>query len=503
MIDMNTMVQELTLFAQEVKLLYIEDNKGLRENIISLLTKFFPYLYYAENGEIGYERYRQYNPDIVLSDIKMPGMSGFELAKAIKLDNSDIRIIFLSAFDEKEYLYEAIENGAFRYLAKPTKIPLLISALHAAVLSIHNDRNKRIFERQLNDIFNYQNNLLMMFDKGIPILVNRQFLDFFGVKNLDEFMQQREGIRELLLEHQGFLYSTSESGWYEKALANSEQLFHTKVVNYDKETRHLIMKLRKIPDKEGMTIVSFDDISELNLMMIFDGNATKNDQKFQESNAVMKLMNVIKENGSEVKLHNFYRGLTIVNSAVLVNIDNNKIVLKTAYAQLKAIKIAKNITITSELFPYSVLCKVPHSIDFDQQTISFSDMQFIQESADQRANIRLEPDEGRHSATLFYDEIKFSGRTRVVDISICSVKIEIDALPAGLCIGTMSKISMIFETDHAPLLLMIQGKVHRIDTFAKSFNVVYLFTLSPVDKEKVRNYIANRQMELIREFKAL
>lgn len=500
---MNDIIKQLTTLGKDIKILYIEDNKGLRESIVGLLTKIFPHLLHAENGDMGLDLYYKHNPDIVLTDIKMPGLSGLDLSAKIKQDNNDVRVIFLSAFDDKEYLHEAINIGAFKYLSKPTKVPLLISTLYEAVLSIHKERNKRIFENQLTDIFNYQNNLLMMLNHTDPIVVNRQFLDFFGVKTLDEFIEKYQGIGELLLEHQGFLYPTAESGWFEIALENPGKLFHTKVLNHHKEARHLIMKLRLIPEKKDLIILSFDDITDLNLMMIFDGNAAKNDQKLQDSHAVKKLLHVVKENASEVKLHNFYRGLTIVNSAVLVSMDDQKVVLKTSHSQLKAIKLAKNIIITSELFPFSVLCNGANSIDFDQQTVTFSEMHFVKESANQRANIRLEPDQERHSVSLFINEIKFFGNTRIIDISVCSVKIEIDALPASLAVGEIAKIVMVLETDKQPLNLTLSAKVYRIDNFNRSFHVVFLFELSPAYQEKLLDYIAKRQMELIREFKIL
>lgn len=500
---MNEIVKQIKTLGSDLKILYIEDNLGLREGVSELLVKLFPKTLSAESGERGYQLYSEHAPDIILTDIKMPRMSGFDLAKEIKKDNRDVRIIFLSAFDEKEYLYEAIELGAFRYLSKPTKVPLLVTTLHDAVLSIHNERNERIFEKQLTDIFNYQNNLLMMLKEGEPLLVNRQFLDFFGEKSLDAFMERRGGISKLLLEHKGFLYATEEFGWYEKAFDNPGKLFHTKVLNHAGEARHLIMKLKKIPDKEGFAILSFDDITDLNLMMIFDGNATKNDQRFQDSSAVMKLMKVIKENASEVKLHNFYRGLTIINSAILLNMDESKIVLKTSYSQLKAIKLSKNIIITSELFPSSVLCKAISSVDFDEQSVTFSDIQFVQESANQRANIRLEPEEERHSVTLFQNDIKFFGQARIVDISICSVKIEMDVLPAGFAVGESAGIAIVFETGKQPINLSFRGTIYRVDNFIRSFHVVFLFELFSFDEEKLRGYLANRQMELIREFKAL
>lgn len=500
---MNQLVENIKVLGRDLKLLYVEDNKGLRDNMSSLLTKFFPYVEYAENGDVGYELYRTHAADIVLSDIKMPGMSGFDLAKAIKADNEDVRIIFLTAFDEKEYLYEAIKIGAFRYLSKPTKVPLLISALYDAALSIHNQRHKQIFEKQLNDIFNYQNNLLIMIKERESLLVNRQFLDFFGVNTLEEFLRKYRGIDELLLEHQGFLYSTSESFWLDKALLNPGKLFHTKILNPDGEVRHLILKLRLIPDQEGYAILSLDDITDLNLLMIFDSKASKNDQMLKENTAVLKLMKVVSDNSSEVKLHNFYRGLTIVNSAVLIKIEGNEVVLKTTYSQLKAIKLTNNIIITSELFPYSVLCKTIKSIDYDAQIVIFSDAKFMETSADKREYIRLEPDEARHTATLFYRDIKYFGKTSIMDISIRSVKIEMDALPAGLAVGEIVKIAIVLETDKQPLNLFISSSIFRIDSFSRNYHLVLLFELSSSNLDKLKEYLAKRQLELIREFKAI
>jgi hypothetical protein len=375
--------------------------------------------------------------------------------------------------------------------------------LRDTALAIQNERNKRIFDSQLKDIFHYQNNLLLMLKGEEPLLVNQQVLDFFGDKNFDQFMQQHGGIEKLLLEHKGFLYSTAETRWYTQAIKNPGKLFHTKMFNHAGEVRHLIMKLRLIPDKEGYTILSFDDITDLNLLMIFDSKSAKNDQLLQERSVVVKLLKVIQDNSAEVKLYNFYRGLTIINTAVLIKIDDNEMTLKTTYSQLKAIKLANNITVTSELFPSSILCKSVKSIDFDAQTVTFSDVKFIDSSADQRQFIRLEPNEKRHSVTFFYREIKFYGKARIVDISICSIKIEIDALPAGLCVGETIKVALVLDTDKQPLNFSVSGNIYRIDSFTKNYYLITLFDLSSTNKDKLTDYLATRQLELIREFKAL
>lgn len=468
-----------------------------------LLAKFFPYVYLADNGEEGYAAYRCHRPDIIVTDINMPAMGGFEMAQKIKKDEPEAKIIIVSALEERQYLYQAINIGIFRYLSKPARVPALIEALCDAASAIEHEKNTKIMEGRLKDIFNYQNNLLAMVQDGVPILVNRQFLDFFGVSNLENFMEERMGLDPLLLEHKGFLFSAGESRWYDEALKNPGKLFHTKMTNYNGEIRHLILKLRTVPEKENCAILSFDDITELNLLTIFDSKAVQNDKKNQDRYAVIKLMKVVKDNNAEVKLHDFYRGLTIVNSAVLVKIDENEIVLKTTYSQLKAIKLSKQMTISSELFPYSVICRSVKAIDFDEQTVTFFQMEFSQKRADKRASIRLEPDPKQHSVTLFYRDIKYFGQTRIVDLSICSAKIEIDAFPAGLAVNELVKIAIVLFSDKQPSNILITATVHRIDHNPQNYHIILLFDLQGQNLQKLTGYLSMRQMELIREFKAL
>lgn len=75
------------------------------------------------------------------------------------------------------------------------------------------------------------------------------------------------------------------------------------------------MKLRKIPEKKDYYILSFDDVPELNLMSLFDSDAARDDENSLDKMAILTLLQVVKDNSSEVKVHNFYKGLTIVNPA--------------------------------------------------------------------------------------------------------------------------------------------------------------------------------------------
>lgn len=498
----NAKVLELKNLAEGISLLYVEDNDGLRQNIEQLLGKIFDNVLTASDGEEGYTVFRKHKAKLVITDINMPKMSGLEMAKKIKAEEPATKIIYISAFNDQEHLLQAIEIGVFRYLSKPAKAAELIDALYDGVKAIHYEESKNSFENQLKDIFNYQNNLLMMFKNGTPIIVNQRFLDFFGVDNLSEFLSQYENLTHLLHEHQGFLYSTEEVSWFETALTTPGKLYHTKMVNADNESRHLIMKLREIPEKKGSVIVSFDDVTELNLLALYDKNSAERDKAMQDKHTVLKFMNIVRENNAEVKLHNFYRGLTITNPAVILLIDEEKVVVKTSYSQLKIAKMVKNMTISSEVFPKAVLCKKLKQIDFDQQTITFSEMQFIDRSGNDRQNIRLEPEDD-HKITFFFDGKKFFGELRIIDLSIVSVKIEFNALPPGITVGQEVTVSMVLPTHSAPLLINTPATIYRIDEYQRTFHLILLYKLDEIAHKRMLDYLARRQMALIREFKSL
>jgi CheY-like chemotaxis protein len=493
---------EVQNLAKDIGVLYVEDNPGLRENIVQLLGKIFTNILSAQDGKEGVEIFKKSKPRLVITDINMPKMNGLEMAKKIKAEEPDTKIIYITAFNEKDYLLEAINVGVFRYLPKPAKVNQLIDALYDALKAIQYEENKHLYDSQLRDIFNYQNNLLIMFQNGHPVIVNQRFLDFFGIENLDDFLKKNTTMDFILKPHEGFLYTTGERSWYEEASTNPGKLFHTKIIDHQEQNRHLIMKLREVPHKKNSTIVSFDDVTELNLLGLFDKNATNNDKVLQDKKTVLKFMKIVSDNNAEVKLHNFYRGLTITNPTVIVHMDDEQVVVKTSYSQLKIVKLVKNTTISSEVFPSAVLCKSVKEIDFDKQMITFTDMQFIQRSGNDRQNIRLEP-EGHETVTLFVDDKKFYGEIRIVDISIVSLKLEINALPPHFETGMEVTISMVLPTTKAPLSINTSATLYRIDELERCFHIVVLFELNELKHKGVSEYLSNRQMTLIREFKAL
>lgn len=84
----------------------------------------------ADSGRSALEKFEEMDPDIVIMDIKMPGIDGIEAAKRIKKIRSDCVIIFLSAYIEAEKIHDCIFSGGEAYLQKPVREHELINAIN-------------------------------------------------------------------------------------------------------------------------------------------------------------------------------------------------------------------------------------------------------------------------------------------------------------------------------------------------------------------------------------
>lgn len=75
----------------------------------------------ASNGIKAYDMVRQVRPDILITDIRMPGLNGLELMKKLLEEGFVMKVVFISGYAEFEYAKDALRMGAFDYLLKPVE----------------------------------------------------------------------------------------------------------------------------------------------------------------------------------------------------------------------------------------------------------------------------------------------------------------------------------------------------------------------------------------------
>lgn len=176
---MGNIKGSLTMVAQPIKVLVAEDDLPNRFILQAILQKQGYEVIHAENGQEAVELFQVDRPDLVLMDIKMPVMDGYEATKRIKAMSGDIfvPVIFLTATSEKDGLVKCVESGGDDFLTKPYN-PVLLQARIDALMRIR-DLYSTV-HRQRDELAQHQKRL----DRE-RILAKRLFTNIVKTGSLD------------------------------------------------------------------------------------------------------------------------------------------------------------------------------------------------------------------------------------------------------------------------------------------------------------------------------
>ncbi|MBM7582214.1 two-component system response regulator YesN [Caldicoprobacter guelmensis] len=135
------------------KLLLVDDEQIIREGIIQLVN--WDYLGIqvddAENGIEAYEKIKNTNPDIVITDIKMPGMDGLELIERVKREFPDIIFIILSGYGEFNFASRAMQYGVKYYLLKPCDEDEITQVLCKVLEELKQNKEQQEFIKKMEE----------------------------------------------------------------------------------------------------------------------------------------------------------------------------------------------------------------------------------------------------------------------------------------------------------------------------------------------------------------
>jgi len=134
-----------------ISVLYVEDQLDIQKEFVDILNVFVDEVYIASNGQEGLEQYQNHLPDIVITDIQMPVMSGLEMVEKIRDIDSEIPIIITSAFDDSQYLINAIGLGVEHYLLKPVLLRKLQDRLEVVKKRLMQKRELEAYQLYLED----------------------------------------------------------------------------------------------------------------------------------------------------------------------------------------------------------------------------------------------------------------------------------------------------------------------------------------------------------------
>ena len=115
----------------KLKLLYVEDEQTIRDEMVEILGLDFEHIYTAKNGKEGLQVYHEIKPDLVITDIQIPVMDGISMSEEILATDPDVKIILTTAFNEDGYLDKAREIGITNYINKPVNLSELFNSIES------------------------------------------------------------------------------------------------------------------------------------------------------------------------------------------------------------------------------------------------------------------------------------------------------------------------------------------------------------------------------------
>lgn len=186
------MNKEIKMLTEDLSVLYVEDDKSVQSKMIALLGLFFNKIEVADNGFEGLQKYQKGDFDIVFTDVAMAKMNGIEFSKKIKELNPSQKIVIITAYNNNEFLYEAIQLSIDGFLLKPIEVDKFLNTIKRVAQIIHNERLNRQFNEEIKK----------QLDEKIKELEKKTFYDdLTGLKNriaLQKTLKEKQDILILL-----------------------------------------------------------------------------------------------------------------------------------------------------------------------------------------------------------------------------------------------------------------------------------------------------------------
>jgi DNA-binding NtrC family response regulator len=149
--DSRSVVRAMEPFERKDRVLIVEDEDNARKGYEQLLQRWGFDVLGVATAEEALAKFGSYQPDTLIADVELPGMNGLDLLKQLGPELLDVPAVIITGKGSEERAVAAIESGAFWYIEKPLKGPVLRALLDRALSKARDARQLVVLQRQLRE----------------------------------------------------------------------------------------------------------------------------------------------------------------------------------------------------------------------------------------------------------------------------------------------------------------------------------------------------------------
>lgn len=200
------------------KILIIEDDTVLRENTAEFIKGQNFEVFVAEDGLVGIQQTLKHLPDLILCDISMPNMCGFDFYKTIKQikTTATIPLVFFSARTENEDVRAGMQLGADDYITKPFSLYELLKVINTRLAKyntleqIHDEKFHAVMNQPKIGIYIYQNGEFLFYNTALANIFGYDY-DSFSLINFQDLLDDKYSDKVKILNDFDRLLKDSDS----------------------------------------------------------------------------------------------------------------------------------------------------------------------------------------------------------------------------------------------------------------------------------------------------
>lgn len=182
---------------EKTTILVVDDESTNIEIISEILSEDY-IIKIAKDGKSAYEKYRKYNPSVIISDINMPIMDGIEMASKIREHDFNTKIIFITSHTDLHYLLKANTLKLTKYILKPIKKDELLESIETALKEITNYKivSNSFLEIDKNYLWNFKTLELIKLGEVITLtpkerkILNYMFSNLGKIVTYDDLLYE-------------------------------------------------------------------------------------------------------------------------------------------------------------------------------------------------------------------------------------------------------------------------------------------------------------------------